>query len=133
MRRSRNPRFHRQLPANNAAINMPVNKGRQTNMKTWKTVKLAILALSGLAAAGTAVEIHASNEPDRQTAVNSGALAGCRYRLLVSTDIGGTDPDDFQSIVHLLVYADSFDIEGLISSPHGPGRKEDILKVIDYF
>ena len=35
-----------------------------------------------------------------------GALAGHRYRVLVSTDIGGTDPDDFQSMVHLLVYAD---------------------------
>ena len=25
-----------------------------------------------------------------------GALAGHRYRVIVSTDIGGTDPDDFQ-------------------------------------
>ncbi|MGD8500889.1 MAG: hypothetical protein PVJ86_09595 [Phycisphaerales bacterium] len=32
-----------------------------------------------------------------------GALAGHRYRVIVSTDIGGTDPDDFQSMVHLLV------------------------------
>jgi hypothetical protein len=51
----------------------------------------------------------------------------------VSTDIGGTDPDDFQSMVHLLVYADCFDIEGLISSPYGPGRKEHILQVIDLY
>jgi hypothetical protein len=43
--------------------------------------------------------------------------------VIVSTDIGGTDPDDFQSMVHLLVYADTFDIEGLLSSPYGPGRK----------
>ena len=35
------------------------------------------------------------------------ALAGTRPRVIVSTDIGGTDPDDFQSMVHLLVYADS--------------------------
>ena len=60
-------------------------------------------------------------------------LAGHRYRVLVSTDIGGTDPDDFQSMVHLLVYADCFDIEGLISSPYGPGRKEHILEVIDCY
>ncbi|MEP7343553.1 MAG: DUF1593 domain-containing protein [Acidobacteriota bacterium] len=58
---------------------------------------------------------------------------GQRYRVLVSTDIGGTDPDDFQSMVHLLAYADSFDIEGLISSPYGPGRKEHILEVIDRY
>jgi hypothetical protein len=56
-----------------------------------------------------------------------------RQRVLVSTDIGGTDPDDFQSMVHLLVYADCFDIEGLISSPYGPGRKEHILQVIDLY
>lgn len=62
-----------------------------------------------------------------------GALAGDRYRLLVSTDIGGTDPDDFQSLVHLLLYADLFDLEGLISSPYGPGRKEHILQVLDCY
>lgn len=54
-------------------------------------------------------------------------------RVIVSTDIGGTDPDDFQSMVHLLVYADCLDIEGLISSPFGPGRKQHILDVIDCY
>ena len=34
-----------------------------------------------------------------------------RHRIIVSTDIGGTDPDDDQSMVHLLAYADRFDIE----------------------
>jgi hypothetical protein len=53
--------------------------------------------------------------------------------MIISTDIGGTDFDDFQSLVHLFVYADEFDIEGLISSPYGPGRKEHILKVIDAY
>ena len=42
-----------------------------------------------------------------------------RPRVIVSTDIGGTDPDDFQSMVHFLAYADMFEIEGLISSPYG--------------
>ncbi len=56
-----------------------------------------------------------------------------KYRVVVSTDIGGTDPDDFQSMVHLLLYADTLEIEGLISSPFGPGRKEHILKVIDQY
>ena len=56
-----------------------------------------------------------------------------RPRVIVFTDIGGTDPDDFQSMVHLLVYADCFDIEGLISSPYGPGRKEHILRVVDLY
>ena len=93
-------------------------------MTTWNTIKLAILVLSALAATGALAEIEISNGPGRRAAAHSGALAGHRYRVLVSTDIGGTDPDDFQSMVHLLVYADAFDIEGLVSSPYGPGRKE---------
>ncbi len=56
-----------------------------------------------------------------------------RHRVIVSTDIGGTDPDDFQSMVHLLVYADVLDVEGIISSPFDQGRKEDILSVIDCY
>jgi Protein of unknown function (DUF1593) len=61
---------------------------------------------------------------------DQGALAGQRPRVLASTDIGGTDPDDFQSMVHLLLYADVLDLEGLVSSPFGPGRKQHILEVI---
>ena len=56
-----------------------------------------------------------------------------RRRVLVSTDIGGTDPDDFQSMIHLLVYADSLAVEGLLSSPFGSGRKQDILDMIDLY
>ncbi|MCB0610418.1 MAG: DUF5060 domain-containing protein [Lewinella sp.] len=37
-------------------------------------------------------------------------------RILISTDIGGTDPDDNQSMVHLLMYSDLFAIEGLNST-----------------
>ena len=38
--------------------------------------------------------------------------AGERPRLLVLTDIGG-DPDDQQSMIRLMVYANEFVIEGL--------------------
>ncbi len=38
-----------------------------------------------------------------------------RHRLLVLTDIGG-DPDDQQSMVRLLLYANEFDPEGLIAT-----------------
>ncbi len=64
---------------------------------------------------------------------SSGALAGERYRVIVTTDIGGSDPDDFQSMAHYLLYADMFDTEGLISSPWGAGTKQDILTVIDAY
>lgn len=62
-----------------------------------------------------------------------GALAGQRPRVIISTDIGGSDPDDFQSMVHLFVYADLFDIEGLVSSPPRQGRAKHIHEVIDAY
>jgi len=64
---------------------------------------------------------------------SGGALAGERYRVIVSSDIGGSDPDDFQSMVHYLVYADVFDTEGLISSPPHGGRAKHIHEVIDVY
>jgi hypothetical protein len=52
-------------------------------------------------------------------------LAGClnataaeRPRLAVLTDIGG-DPDDQQSLIRLMVYANEFEIEALIASASG--------------
>ena len=57
-----------------------------------------------------------------------------RPRVLISTDIGGTDPDDNQSMIHLMMYSDSFDLEGLVSSPSfGEGSKEEILRMIDLY
>jgi hypothetical protein len=66
-------------------------------------------------------------------ALEGGALAGSRYRVLISSDIGGSDEDDIQSMIHYLLYCDLFDTEGIISSPPGKGRKADILKVIDVY
>lgn len=55
-------------------------------------------------------------------------------RILISTDIGGTDPDDNQSMIHFLMYSDMFDIEGIVSSPsYGDGNKEQILRTIDLY
>lgn len=52
-------------------------------------------------------------------------------RIIVTTDIGGTDPDDNQSMIHLLMYSDRFDIEALLSTPsYGKGAKEEILRMI---
>lgn len=64
------------------------------------------------------------------TALCSQHSAAERPRVVVSTDIGGSDPDDFQSMVHYLVYADVLDTEGLISSPPGKGRRRHILECI---
>lgn len=65
---------------------------------------------------------------------NKGALDRHRHRVIVTTDIGGIDPDDFQSMVHFLLYANCLDVEGLISSClGGTGRIKDIMQVIGYY
>ena len=68
-----------------------------TNIKIWIAPALAWLTLGGLAA-----DAHAAVKP----------------RLLVLTDIGG-DPDDQQSMIRLLLYANEFDFEGLIATASG--------------
>lgn len=55
-------------------------------------------------------------------------------RILISSDIGGTDPDDNQSMIHLLMYNDLFEIEGLVSSPsYGDGSADSIYAMIDLY
>lgn len=55
-------------------------------------------------------------------------------RILISTDIGGTDPDDNQSMTHFLMYSNLFDTEGLVSSPsYGNGSKQHLLDMIKLY
>ncbi len=54
-------------------------------------------------------------------------------RVIVSSDIGGYDPDDFQAMVHYLVHTDRFDTEGLVASPPGAGRKAHVLEAIEQY
>jgi hypothetical protein len=67
-------------------------------------------------------------------AVPSGGLldGGERIRVIITADIGGSDPNDVQSFVHFLTYSDLFDVEGLISSAPG-GRKSKFLDVINAY
>lgn len=39
-----------------------------------------------------------------------------RRRVLISTDLGGSDKDDYQSMVHALLYADAYRLEGIVTS-----------------
>ena len=64
---------------------------------------------------------------------NAPPSADQRLQVIIFSEIGGTDFDDFQSTVHLFVYADTFDIEVIISSPYGTGRRKAILQVIDAY
>lgn len=55
-------------------------------------------------------------------------------RILISTDIGGTDPDDNQSFTHFLMYSYRFNTEGILSSPsYGNGNKQELLRMIDLY
>ena len=63
-----------------------------------------------------------------------GAQQTSKPRVLISTDIGGTDPDDNQSLAHLLMYSERFDLEGLVSSPSfGSGSVSEIYRMIDVY
>ncbi|GET31344.1 hypothetical protein PbJCM13498_02070 [Prolixibacter bellariivorans] len=64
---------------------------------------------------------------------NNSSGHAVKPRVIVSSDIGGTDPDDFQSMIHFLMYADKFQVDGIIASPYGKGRKTDILHIIDLY
>ncbi len=88
-------------------------------------MRLPAIAVTVVAALAATVVSLAGQDP-------AGRLEP-RPRVIVSSDIGGTDPDDLQSMVHLLLCADVFDIEGLVSSPWGPGRREHILQIIDTY
>jgi hypothetical protein len=50
--------------------------------------------------------------------LTTAVMAADRPRLAVLTDIGG-DPDDQQSLVRLMLYANEFDIEALIATASG--------------
>ena len=57
--------------------------------------------------------------------VGGAVFAAERPRLAVLTDIGG-DPDDQQSLIRLMVYANEFEIEALIATASGtPGELKE--------
>lgn len=59
-----------------------------------------------------------------------------KQRLIVTTDLGGTDPDDTQSMIHLLLCSNVIDIEGLVSSQvwiDDPNKTDKIIEVINWY
>jgi len=110
-----------------AALSFCDTVERDSNVKNTirKTAKwmltTIIFTMSTFISSGTASDL------------SGGALGGNRYRVIISTDIGGGDEDDIQSMIHYLLYSDLFDTEGIISSPPQKGRKTDILDVINKY
>src|SRR5690242_3172589 len=78
-----------------------------------RSVTFLRLLLVGLALSATGRDVLAAI---------ANADSSSRPRVIVSTDIGGTDFDDFQSLVHLLLYSDTIELEGMIASPWGAAR-----------
>src|SRR5918995_1448343 len=61
------------------------------------------------------------------TLIGRETCAAEKPRLMVLTDIGG-DPDDQQSLIRLMLYANEFDIEGLIATASGtPGELKEAI------
>jgi hypothetical protein len=98
---------------------------------------LAVSALVGLLFVNDgAFGADPLKEVKPQAAPASAARTRARPRLLVLTDIGG-DPDDQQSMIRLMTYANEFEIEGLIASASGtPGElrkavtRPDLIRAI---
>ncbi|MET0323415.1 MAG: nucleoside hydrolase-like domain-containing protein, partial [Duganella sp.] len=101
---------------------------------TRRRLVTAIAAFAAGPAAALPFPFPASAPPS-SPASGADADAAPRPRVIVSTDIGGTDFDDFQSLVHLLLYSDLVDLEGLIASPWGEARdrKRHLLALIDVY
>jgi hypothetical protein len=71
------------------------------------------------------------SEPVAPVAPPSGP-ASRKHRVVISSDIDGSDADDYQSAVHVMHYANAVDLEGLIASPPN-GRAAGWLAVIDAY
>lgn len=53
-------------------------------------------------------------------------------RVFITTDLGGLDADDTQSLIHLLLYSDMVSLEGLVAGWRA-GKMEKVLDVIDHY
>jgi hypothetical protein len=83
--------------------------------------------------AGASAGAGGSSTSGGSAGVGGAGSTSTKLRVIVSSDIGGTDNDDQQSMAHFLAYSDLWDVEGLIASPWGDGRTDDILEAIDAY
>jgi hypothetical protein len=92
-----------------------------------KALLCAALLLQGLGARGRGATSLAAVETKIDP--NAGVKVSCapeqRLRILIETDAGG-DPDDEQSLVRFLLYADEWDVEGIIANRPVAREKENL-------
>jgi hypothetical protein len=67
----------------------------------------------------------------------SNLYLSAQTRMIVMSDIGGSDPDDTQSLVHLFVSLDQVELEGFVSQhawvPYGQGAIKVINNMINSY
>src|SRR5436305_7485284 len=63
-------------------------------------------------------------------APNNASAFDHRLRVIIETDAGG-DPDDEQSLVRFLLYADEWDVEGIIANRPKARDRENLNAVRD--
>jgi CubicO group peptidase (beta-lactamase class C family) len=66
----------------------------------------------------------AADDPEVYAAIRRMTSAAGRLRLIIETDAGG-DPDDEQSLVRFLLYANEWDVEGIIANRPVTRRPEN--------
>jgi hypothetical protein len=90
---------------------------------------------------GCQLAAQAQTPPTTQKALTTQNSEGKRLRVIMSSDfppypVTNSDPDDVQSMVRFLLYANEFDVEGLVASAgtHGMvAEKKNILAVLDQY
>lgn len=94
------------------------------------------LLIGGLLLLGLLYSFSGSTELKQTAKVETKLTAFPEYyqkrRLIITTDIGGGDEDDIQSMIHFLVYANMFDLEGIVISRPG-GHISAMRKVVSAY
>jgi hypothetical protein len=91
--------------------------------------------------AGSCLALLVLLSAGRLAAQEQNASAGKKLRVIMTSDfppfpVTNSDPDDVQSMVRFLLYANEFDIEGLVASAGTYGmvaEKKNILAVLDEY
>ncbi len=94
---------------------------------TGSTTKPRLAACVALAALLTGSAALAAPVPQQPAA--AAVSARVKPRLFVLTDIGG-DPDDKQSMVRLMTYANQIDIEGLVATRHRDAVNPHLIRQV---
>ncbi|KAK7917856.1 hypothetical protein PG985_011464 [Apiospora marii] len=105
----------------------------------WKTWGLCCLSLMALTTTATPVSMPALAARDSGSGARANATTTPKPRMIALTDVVGSDvePDDMQSLVHLLSVADIFQIDGIVAvtgwNLDGSTEMYRVFEVIDAY